>query len=320
MSRKAMFLNALRGGKPSAPVWAEMYIDENLKKEFASEIPVGMTFEEYAGMSAISLAGPYYPPGFIEEIDGVMTPQLQNRGDLGKMVFPDADDERFYEPAKKFLANAPEGLAIGVSTDLAAGAALASMGVEGFSYALADDPDFVAEVFMRYGEWSAKVHRNLCKMGFDFVWSGGDIAFNTGPFFSPEVFRTIILPAMRKSAVEITVPWIYHSDGNLNPILEDLLSLGMNGLHPFEPGGMDILATKQKYGNKLCVVGNVDIDLLTRGTSAEVENQATQIINSLAPLGGHIISSSNGLASYVKAENVRAMMQAVSTPTILKEL
>ena len=147
MSRKAKFLNALRCGKPSAPVWAEMYIDENLKKEFASEIPVGMTFEEYAGMSAISLAGPYYPPGFIEEIDGVMTPQLQNRGDLGKMVFPDADDERFYEPAKKFLANAPEGLAIGVSTDLAAGAALASMGVEGFSYALADDPDFVAEVF-----------------------------------------------------------------------------------------------------------------------------------------------------------------------------
>lgn len=306
-----MFLNALRCENTPAPVWAEMYIDENLKKEFASEIPAGMTFEEFAGMSAICLAGPYYPPGFIEEIDGVATPQLQNRGDLAKMVFPDADDERFYDPAKKFLADAPKDLAIGVSTDLAAGAALASMGVEGFSYALADDPDFVAEVFMRYGEWSAKVHLNLCEMGFDFVWSGGDIAFKTGPFFSPEVFRTIILPAMRISAAGITVPWIYHSDGNLNPILDDLLSLGMNGLHPFEPGGMDILATKQKYGDKLCVVGNVDIDLLTRGTPQEVENQTTRIINSLVPFGGHILSSSNSLASYVKAENVRAMIRAI---------
>jgi uroporphyrinogen decarboxylase len=238
-------------------------------------------------------------------------PQLQVRDDLEKMVFPDADDERFYGPAKKFLSNAPKDLAIGVSTDVAAGVALASMGVEGFSYALADDPDFVAEVFMRYGEWCAKVHRNLCKLVFDFVWSGGDIAFKIGPFFSPEVFRAIILPAMKKSSSEITVPWIYHSDGNLNPILDDLLSLGMNGLHPFEPGGMDILATKKKYGNKLCVVGNVDIDLLTRGTPAEVENQTTQIINSLAPFGGHILSSSNSLASYVKAENVKAMMRAV---------
>jgi uroporphyrinogen decarboxylase len=245
---------------------------------------------------------------------------LQGRADLAKMIFPDADDERFYAPAKKFLADAPQNLALGVSTDLAAGAALASMGVEGFSYALADDPDFVAEVFMRYGEWSAKIHRNLCKMGFDFVWSGGDIAFNTGQFFSPDVFRSIILPAMKISAAEITVPWIYHSDGNLNPILDDLLSLGMNGLHPFEPGGMDILATKQKYGNKLCVVGNVDIDLLTRGTPAEVEKQTTQVINSLAPHGGHIISSSNSLASYVKAENVRAMMRAVSNAAKLKEL
>ena len=125
---------------------------------------------------------------------------------------------------------------------------------------------------------------------------------------------------MKISAAEITLPWIYHSDGNLNPILDGLLSLGMSGLHPFEPGGMDILATKQKYENKLCVVGNVNIDLLSRGTPAEVEDETTRIINSLAPLGGHIISSSNSLASYVRAENVRAMMRAVSKTRILKEI
>lgn len=250
-----MFLMALRGERTPSPVWAEMYIDEDLKKEFSPVISTKMTFEEFVGMSAICLAGPYYPPGFIERVNGVNIPILRGRDDLGKMCFPDADDERFYDPAKDFLANAPKGLALGVCTDLAAGAALASMGVDGFSYALADDPDFVAEVFMRYGEWSAKVHRNLCGMGFDFVWSGGDIAFKTGPFFSPEVFLSIILPAMRTSAKEITLPWIYHSDGNLNPILDDLLSLGMNGLHPFEPSGMNIMQTKQKYGNKLCVIG-----------------------------------------------------------------
>ena len=315
MTRKELFLQALTGQKTPVPVWAEMYIDEGVKGAFAPEIPEGMMFEEFAGMSACSLAGPYYPPGFIKDFEGdASIPLLQERGDLSKMVFPDADDERFYEPAKAFLASAPKDLAVGVCTDLAAGAALASMGVEGFAYALADDPDFAAEVFMRYGEWSAKVHRNLCRLGFDFIWSGGDIAFNTGPFFSPEVFREYILPAMKRSAAEITVPWIYHSDGNLNPILDDLLSLGMNGLHPFEPGGMDILKTKQKYGARLCVVGNVNIDLLARGTPTEVEKETTRILETLAPLGGHILSSSNSLAFYVQPENLRAMMRSVAKP------
>ncbi len=184
--------------------------------------------------------------------------------------------------------------------------------LEGFAFALADDPDFVAEVFQRYGEWSAKVIKRLCRMGFDLVWAGGDIAFKTAPFFSPSVFRESLLPGMRRAAAEITLPWIYHSDGNLMPILDDLLSLGMNGLHPFEPGGMDIVAVKRKYGSALCVVGNVDIDLLARGTPAEVRAATRKLLDELSPLGGHLVSSSNSLASYVRPENLLAMSEAIA--------
>jgi len=59
------------------------------------------------------------------------------------------------------------------------------------------------------------------------------------------VFREIILPALRPAAEAITLPWIYHSDGDLTPILDDLLSLGMNALHPFATGAMDMAAVKE---------------------------------------------------------------------------
>jgi len=202
-------------------------------------------------------------------------------------------------------------VAVGVGTDPGAGAAFQSMGFEGFSYALADDPEFVAEVFRRYGEWSAEVHTRLCRMGFDFIWAGGDIAYKTAPFFSPQVFREIILPALRPAAEAITLPWIYHSDGDLTPILDDLLSLGMNALHPFETGAMDMAAVKKHYGKRLCVVGNLDMDLLIRGTPEQNAAETKRLLREFGPGGGYIFSSSNTLSYGVRPENVLAVSRVI---------
>jgi len=169
----------------------------------------------------------------------------------------------------------------------------------------------VAEVFRRYGEWSAEVHTRLCRMGFDFIWAGGDIAYKTAPFFSPQVFREIILPALRPAAEAITLPWIYHSDGNLIPILDDLLSLGMNALHPFETGAMDMAAVKKRYGKRLCVVGNLDMDLLIRGTPEQNAAETKRLLREFAPGGGYIFSSSNTLSYGVRAENVLAVSRVI---------
>lgn len=310
-------LIALSGGHPDNVVWAEMDISPVLKKHFAGEVPTRLTFEEYIGIANYTCGG-ICPPGIAEWTTTssgrrvIKKGLLRSRSDLHliKEAFPDPDDKSLYEPVKEQLKNAPKSLAKCVITDLGAGAALVSMGIDGFSYALADDRSFVEEVFLRYAEWSAKIHKNLCSMGFDFIWSGGDIAFRSGPFFSPDVFREVILPAMEISASAISLPWVYHSDGNLTPVLEDLLSLGMNALHPFEPSAMDIRDIKKTHRN-LCVIGNVDIDLLTRGTPDEVEKEIRGLIYELHPLGGYIISSSNTLTDYVSPENIRAMSRCI---------
>lgn len=306
-------LTALNGGKPDRIPWCEASIAENLRRDFCGGGEPKQSLEERLGICNVVAAGSFCPPGFIElgkTDEGhsfVKDGLLKKREDLEKMVFPDPDAETMYEPLRLFLKSAPKHMAACVVTDLGAGAAVQSMGIEGLSYALADDPDFVKEVFRGFAEWSARVHQNLCRLGLDFIWSGGDIAFKTAPFISPPVFREIILPFIRLAAEAISIPWVYHSDGNLGPILDDLLSLGMNAIHPVEPGAMDIFELKLKYGNRLCLVGNVGVDVLARGKPSDVVRECRRLVDFMADKGAYIISSSNSLTSYVNPENLKVM-------------
>jgi uroporphyrinogen-III decarboxylase len=130
--------------------------------------------------------------------------------------------------------------------------------------------------------------------------------------FSPKIFREHFLPRMKRVAEKIRIPWIYHSDGNLMPILDDLLTLGMNGLANIEPNAMDILELKKKYGTRICLVGNIDLHYtLTQGTPDETEAEVKKRIEEIGPGGGYILASSNSLTPYCKPENVLAMNRAL---------
>ena len=162
-----------------------------------------------------------------------------------------------------------------------------------------------------YTDWFATAVKHLCKLDFDFIWVADDIAFKTGPFFSPDVYRGLFLPRLKKVVEGITIPWVYHSDGNLLPLIDDLLSLGMDGLHPIEPGAMDIFQFKKDYGKGVCVIGNVKVDTLVAGRPEDVEEEVREKIKLLAPGGGYMISTSNTFPRECKLENVWAMSKAI---------
>jgi len=74
---------------------------------------------------------------------------------------------------------------------------------------------------------------------------------------------------------------------------------------------VDILEVKKKYGDKVCLLGNVDLNILGMGTPEETENEVKELIRNIAPGGGYILTSGNSLASYLKPECVLAMSEAV---------
>ncbi len=223
---------------------------------------------------------------------------------------PDPGKEDFYDGAKRFVAKKEDFAACAVGR-LGIASTYMSMGFENFALAIYDDPWLVQEVLKIYTDWMAEIVNRISDLGFDFIWAADDIAYKTGPIFSPKIYSEMILPHLRKVVENIRLPWIYHSDGNLMPIMEDWLSLGMNGIHPIEPEAMDIEEVKRFYGDRVCIVGNIDISILTMGTQKEVEEQVKRRIEALACGGGYIVSSSNSITSYCKPENVIAMSRAI---------
>ena len=85
------------------------------------------------------------------------------------------------------------------------------------------------------------------------------------------------------------------------------------GLHALEPEALDIREVKRQWGKRLCLVGNVSLVTLGRGSPAEVEAEARGLIEDLGRDGGYMLSSSNSITSYVPVENVRALCRAVQS-------
>jgi hypothetical protein len=234
---------------------------------------------------------------------------VKTRDDIDRIEFQEITDE-YWVAARHFLAHKGDFAACAMLW-LGIDPVWHSMGFEHFALSLASDPALVERFMDRVTDHLGRIAEGLCELDFDFIWAADDIAYRTLPFFSPRAYRKHLLPYTMRVAEKITKPWIFHSDGNLLPILDDLLSQGMNAIHPLEPGSMDLDYLKREYGDRCAFVGNIDIDLLGRGSPEEVRQQVRERIAQLGPGYGYLMSSSNSITEYCLPENVVAMLEAL---------
>jgi uroporphyrinogen-III decarboxylase len=236
--------------------------------------------------------------------------QIRTRADLDRVQLPDPYDDRLYEQAALFAERKGDYAAWFV-TRMGISSTMLSMGTEHFCLSLYDDRPLIEELLDRYCEWAVVVAGRACRLGFDVFVTTDDMAFNTAPFFSPRVLRELVMPRFRRLAEVVSLPWVLHSDGNIMPFVPDLLELGIAGLHPLEKGAMDVAAVKREYGDRICLLGNVDLNILGMGSEEDVVREVRELIRVAGPGGGYIVTSGNSLAGYLKPENVRALSAAV---------
>jgi uroporphyrinogen decarboxylase len=239
---------------------------------------------------------------------------IRTEKDLHLMQFPDPNDDSYYDAAKRYVDRyGKEDLAIyAAMRPLGLFNVIFSMPMMDFAVALHENIALINTMMDMFIEWNCTVIEKLQKTGIDFILANCDMAFNSGPIVNPIAFREIFLPKMKIVADTFKIPWVFHSDGDLNKVFDDLLTLGMNGMNPFQPPMMDIAAIKQKYGHKLCLWGNIDLNYtLTRGTPEEVDAEVKQRIGEAGPGGGYICASANSLTPYCKKENIQAMLDAI---------
>jgi len=318
MTSKERVMCALNRGQPDRVPFAEQQIEQPVLAALFGDRGAAdpIYVAEQLGLDVLTFG--LFPPLCVNETklpDGRVYQtggRLHDRNDLEILAaLEDPTDPALYAGLETLIHRNAGRRAVVGKTRLGLSPMLMSMDLAGFSLALADDPAIITHILKRYVQWSAVAIREMSQRGVDLIWCFDDFAHNSGPMMSPGVFRQLILPGLMATARSIPVPWIFHSDGDLRLVLEDLLTLGMNGLHPLEPECLSLQELKQQIGQKVCLVGNVSVDILARGTTEQTRSEVQRCLRDGSPGGGYMITSSNSIPSYAIPANVLAMADEI---------
>jgi len=188
------------------------------------------------------------------------------------------------------------------------------VGLENFAYYLADCPGIIAALLEMNTLYTERWFRNLPDdHGIEVGFLGDDIAFKSGPLFSPAWMRAHYFPRLARACTAAHargIKVLFHSDGNLNPILDDLVTAGIDGLNPIEIlAGMDVGDIHRRYPH-LFMAGGIDVSqLLPFGTPGQVRDAVKKAIDDAE--GRIMIGSSTELNEEVPLANYLALREEV---------
>jgi uroporphyrinogen decarboxylase len=327
-------LTALRGGQPDRVPILELIVDTEIKAAYLGrpidDLVDDIEFWYRAGYDCITVYpnAPtiwFYDPSRTETViedsytaNGTRRWASEGRGliqdwiDLEQHPLPTLDqlDFSYFENAVHYL---PSGMGlIGAWGDIFT-YTWEAMGFEQFAFALLSKPEFVAHLFQQLGRLAVQVCEAL--LSYDIVkalWYSDDLAYRTGLLVSPEIYRQHLFPWLKQIGDLCRWagrPYIFHSDGALWKVMSDIAACGFNALQPIEPNAMDIREVKRRYGNCFCLIGNVDVDILSRSKPEIVRQQVRDLLRDIAPGGGYCLGSGNTVPSYVRLDNYLALIE-----------
>ena len=169
---------------------------------------------------------------------------------------------------------------------------------------LYERPDEVKDEAQRRVDAALEKARKLQGAGLDGFALCSDYCFNNGPFLRPDVFAWVVSPylkALMAGYREMGYYSIKHTDGNIMPILDQLVDCRPDALHSLDPqGGIDIQEIKALYGDRVCLCGNVNCGLIDTGTEEEYLDSARYALTHGMPGGGYIFCTSNCIYTGMK--------------------
>jgi uroporphyrinogen decarboxylase len=184
---------------------------------------------------------------------------------------------------------------------------------------IARSPDAVGLELRRNSEQVISTIQKGVAAGAHGIMLADDIAYHQTTYMDPDFIERYLLPLWKtqvETARKLGVPIFFHSDGNLKAVLSHILSAGFDGLQCIEPAaGMDIGKLKIRYGEDLCLMGNLDPSLLVetgkQGASKSdfnlLRRTVGDLIGSAAGEGGFIFGTCSGLHAGMSPQRVDYM-------------
>lgn len=241
---------------------------------------------------------------------------IESREDFEEYPWPDLDQiQEAFLPLYKFVRdNLPEGMMIIAETP---GGVLENvmwlMGTVPFFRALHKDPVLIRRMFEKIGALLSFCSKLASEMDMVGAFAmGDDMGYRTGPFMAPENYRKYVFPWQRRCVENVHKhgkPFILHSCGKLDILMEDIIEyLKIDAKHSFEDSSYPVIEYKKKYGDRIAILGGIDMDKLSRYSTTEIREYVKEVIRECAPGGGYALGCGNSVANYVKLENYLAML------------
>jgi hypothetical protein len=189
-------------------------------------------------------------------------------------------------------------------------------GMEALLLDMALCPDRVAKLADAIRDYHIKVIRGFAATGCDAFYTSDDLGTQAGLFFSPRTFQELLKPRYADLVDEAHghgMQFWLHSCGDVTEIVEDLIEIGVEVLHPIQPFAMDPKATAERYGRRMTFMAGIDVQrLLPYGTAEEVVAGTREFVETFArPEGGFVPSMSNVVHTDVSLENLQAFLKTI---------
>ena len=179
------------------------------------------------------------------------------------------------------------------------------MGTENVLIKLAENPDRMAKIIEKLGDFAVGIVQGQIaaaqgKLSGLYIW--GDIAYDHGLFFSPDYWRSVYMPQLKKicnSAHQKGLKTIYHGCGDASIVFDDMIEAGIDAYNPLEAkAGLDVVALKRQYGSRWAFNGNIDVQILGTNDRQKIRHEILTKLNA-AKGGGFILQSDHSIPNNV---------------------
>ena len=189
------------------------------------------------------------------------------------------------------------------------------MGLEEFAYACYDKLNFVHEAF----EWVEQRNRKaieevVIKVKPDAVLFDGDCAYKTGLMVKPDLFRELTFSRTKETVSllrEAGIPYTLHSDGKLDDAIPMLIELGFSAVHGCEKAANDLSVLVDRFGDDICLIGNMDTGFLAKASPEEIKEETTKMLNIGVSKGNFIAACNTSPMDNIPPMNYMAFTDAI---------
>ena len=236
---------------------------------------------------------------------------FEDESGLNRYAWPDPDKIPF-ERLDKYQKMVPDGMKFVLISRGILETTMDLLGHEQICYLVYDSPELVRNVFQSVGERFLRFYElavNHPSIGA--VTYCDDMGFKTQTLLAPDTYREFLFPFHKKLneiVHKVGKPTILHSCGCLDMVMKDIIACGWDAKQSFEDCIEPIWVAKEKYGDRIALLGGFDVDKLCRMTEQEVREHTRMLIKTCAPGGGWALGTGNSVPNYIPIQNYLAMM------------